>query len=118
MGRPPHRQQSSRLGVTELDLGRLRRAVHPYDSANDDLLSQRSDSTARRQALQRVEDLRCRHLVDDVGSCLDDWEFHQATGMLSAQIATHDMREAAIRLIAVAVRRHESPHDTRAGHRS
>jgi len=49
---------------------------------------------------------------DDVGSVADDWEFHQATGMLSAQIGTHDMCEAAFELIALSVQRHESPHDT------
>jgi len=51
-------------------------------------------------------------MVHDVGTYLDDWEFHQATGMLSVQMGTHDMAEAAIRLIALAVERRESPHNT------
>ena len=51
-------------------------------------------------------------MPDGVDSYLEDWKFHQATGMLSVQIGTHDMFEAALQLIALAVRRHESPHDT------
>ena len=46
------------------------------------------------------------------GSYIEDWEFHQATGMVAVQIGTHDMFEAALQLIALAVQRHESPHDT------
>jgi len=51
-------------------------------------------------------------VLQDGTSYLQDWEFHQATGMLSVQIGTHDMFEAAMHLIALAARRHESPHDT------
>jgi len=51
-------------------------------------------------------------MIQDCQSYLEDWEFHQATGMLSVQIGTHDMFEAAMHLIALAARRHESPHDT------
>jgi hypothetical protein len=49
---------------------------------------------------------------DDDRSYLDDWTFHQATGMLSVQIGTHRMDEAAMELVALAARRGESPHDT------
>ena len=41
-----------------------------------------------------------------------DWEFHRATGMVAAQIDTHDMAEAAGRLVAVAAQVRESVHDT------
>ena len=41
-----------------------------------------------------------------------DWEFHGATGMVAAQIETHDMAEAAARLVAVAAQVRESVHDT------
>ena len=51
-------------------------------------------------------------MTDNVASYLDDWEFHQATGMLSVQIGTHDMSEAALELIALARRRQEPPHVT------
>ena len=51
-------------------------------------------------------------MPEDVESYLEDWEFHQATGMVAVQIGTHDMVEAAFQLIALAVQRHESPHDT------
>jgi hypothetical protein len=51
-------------------------------------------------------------MVEDVASYREDWEFHQATGMLSVQLGTHDMHLAAERLIAMAALRGESPHDT------
>ena len=43
---------------------------------------------------------------------MQDWEFHQATGMVAAQIGTHDMNEAAIWLVAASAEIDESPHDT------
>jgi len=49
---------------------------------------------------------------DDASAYLADWEFHQATGMVSVHIGTHDMREAAKHLIAFAAWWRESPHDT------
>jgi len=49
-------------------------------------------------------------MIRDSKSYFEDWEFHHATGMLSVQIGTHDMFEAAMHLIALAARRHESPH--------
>jgi len=48
----------------------------------------------------------------DDSAYLADWEFHQATGMMSVYIGTHDMGEAAMHLLALAARRHESPHDS------
>jgi hypothetical protein len=51
-------------------------------------------------------------MVDHLASSLEDWEFHQATGMLSVQLGTHDMLEAASELIALARRRHRPPHVT------
>jgi len=47
-----------------------------------------------------------------VPSYLEDWEFHQATGMVAVQIGTHDMAEAARRLVVVSAEIDESPHDT------
>jgi hypothetical protein len=43
---------------------------------------------------------------------LEDWEFHQATGMVAAQIGTNDMNEAALWLVAASAEIDESPHDT------
>ena len=37
-----------------------------------------------------------------VESYIEDWEFHQATGMVAVQIGTCDMVEAAFQLIAAA----------------
>ena len=42
----------------------------------------------------------------------DDWEVHQATGMVAAQIGTWNMSEAAARLMAVATARGQSLYDT------
>jgi len=50
-------------------------------------------------------------MPEDVESYLEDWEFHQATGMVAVQIGTWDMVEAAIRLIAAARALGKSPHD-------
>jgi len=47
-----------------------------------------------------------------LGQHWDDWDFHQATGMVAAQIHTYDMNEAASRLIAMAAVRGEPVHDT------
>jgi hypothetical protein len=41
-----------------------------------------------------------------------DWKFHQATGMVAAQLDTYDMAVAADRLIAVAAERGESADET------
>jgi hypothetical protein len=41
-----------------------------------------------------------------------DWLFHQATGMVAAQIDSDDMATAAARLIATADEIGESVHDT------
>jgi len=51
-------------------------------------------------------------MTEGQGSYLDDWEFHQATGMVAVQVHTWDMGEAASRLIALAAVRGESVHDT------
>ena len=40
-----------------------------------------------------------------------DWQFHQATGMLAAQLGTHDMAAAAARLLLLAEERRESARD-------
>jgi hypothetical protein len=37
-----------------------------------------------------------------------DWTFHQATGMVAAQLGTLDMEQAAQRLVAVAAQRGEA----------
>jgi hypothetical protein len=51
-------------------------------------------------------------MTDDLPSGLrDDWTFHQATGMVSVQIGTNDVEEAARRLIALAAERDETVHD-------
>jgi hypothetical protein len=41
----------------------------------------------------------------------EDWEFHQATGMVSVQIGSPDMEKGARRIVAVAAERGESAHD-------
>jgi hypothetical protein len=43
---------------------------------------------------------------------LQDWEFHQATGMVAVQVGTHDMTEAALWLVAASAEIDESPHET------
>ena len=53
-----------------------------------------------------------RATIDGPKPDVDDWQFHQATGMVAAQIGIDDMDEAASRLVALAVARHESIHDT------
>jgi len=50
-------------------------------------------------------------MPEDVESYLEDWEFHQATGMVAVQIGTWDMVEAAFQLIAAAKVIGKSPHD-------
>jgi hypothetical protein len=50
-------------------------------------------------------------MPEEADVCLDDWEFHQATGMVAVQIGTWDMAEAAIRLIAAARTVGSSPHE-------
>jgi len=49
-------------------------------------------------------------LPEDVESYLEDWEFHQATGMVAVQIGTWDRVEAAFQLIATAKGLGLSPH--------
>jgi hypothetical protein len=44
---------------------------------------------------------------DGLGRYRHQWEFHQATGMLSVQIGTHDMGEAPCWLIELAAARGE-----------
>jgi hypothetical protein len=47
-------------------------------------------------------------VIDNVVPDVDDaWTFHQATGMVSVQLATAGMAEAARRLIASAAERDE-----------
>jgi len=41
----------------------------------------------------------------------EDWEFHQATGMVAVQIGSPDMEKGARRIVAVAAERGESAHD-------
>jgi hypothetical protein len=41
-----------------------------------------------------------------------DWDFHQATGMIAAQLGMFNMAGAAQRLISLAVELDESVHDT------
>jgi len=50
-------------------------------------------------------------IPEDIDSYLEDWKFHQASGMVPVQIGTWDMVEAAIRLIAAARALGKSPHD-------
>lgn len=51
-------------------------------------------------------------MSDDVVIDLrEDWEFHQATGMVAVQIGGADMEKGARRIVAVAAERGESAHD-------
>jgi hypothetical protein len=47
---------------------------------------------------------------DDVIDLREDWEFHQATGVMSVQMGTSDMERAGRRLVAIAAERGESVH--------
>jgi len=49
--------------------------------------------------------------MPDEPSYLGDWQFHQATGMVAAQIGTNNMVEAANRLLDEAVVLGKTPHD-------
>ncbi len=49
-------------------------------------------------------------MPEGLDSYVEDWEFHQATGMVAAQIGTCDMVEAAFQLIAAAKGLGVSPH--------
>jgi hypothetical protein len=50
-------------------------------------------------------------MVEDANSYMEDWQFHQATGMVAVQIGTSDMVEAAFQLIAASRGLGISPHE-------
>jgi hypothetical protein len=48
---------------------------------------------------------------DVVVDLREDWQFHQATGMVAVQIGSPDMEKGARRIVAIAAERGESAHD-------
>jgi hypothetical protein len=49
---------------------------------------------------------------DDLSVLYGDWTFHQATGMVAAQLETTDMEHAEQRLVTMAAQRGEPVHVT------
>jgi hypothetical protein len=66
---------------------------------------------SRLQSVRTLRDClttrRARMTDNDLSVAYGDWTFHQATGMVAAQLETTDMEHATQRLVTLAAQREE-----------